>query len=105
MRCRLSLRLAIVAGSMAAIACVRRADPPKPIYPIRARFDCGDIVVPVVFEATFAVVTVPGRSLIVPQVIAASGARYAEAGVEFWNKGTEATLTIGDRVRMCREAR
>ncbi|MGD9924832.1 MAG: MliC family protein [Pseudorhodoplanes sp.] len=33
-----------------------------------------------------------GRALTLPQRLAASGARYAKAGVSFWIKGQDATL-------------
>ncbi len=35
-----------------------------------------------------------GRSLVLPQVRAASGARFEEGGVTFWNKGDEALLQV-----------
>jgi len=33
-----------------------------------------------------------GRSLVLPQRLSGSGARYAKGGVSFWIKGQEATL-------------
>ncbi|HWV54183.1 MliC family protein [Pseudorhodoplanes sp.] len=33
-----------------------------------------------------------GKSLVLPQRLSASGARYAKGGVSFWIKGQEATL-------------
>jgi membrane-bound inhibitor of C-type lysozyme len=33
--------------------------------------------------------------------MSASGARYAADDLEFWNKGSEATLTEGDAVTVC----
>ena len=39
-----------------------------------------------------AVVDLPARALTLPQVVAASGARYEGDGVVFWTKGTEAHL-------------
>ena len=35
-----------------------------------------------------------GRSLVLPQVRAASGARFEEGGVTFWNRGDEALLQV-----------
>ena len=35
-----------------------------------------------------------GRELTLPQVLSADGARYANAGIEFWIKGQSATLTM-----------
>lgn len=37
-----------------------------------------------------------GREMVLPQTISASGARYAEGSVVFWNKGNEAFLDLGD---------
>ena len=39
-----------------------------------------------------AFVQVDGKSLILPQRLAASGARYAKGGVTFWIKGNDAQL-------------
>jgi len=39
-----------------------------------------------------AFVQLDGKSLILPQRLAASGARYAKGGVTFWIKGNEAQL-------------
>jgi membrane-bound inhibitor of C-type lysozyme len=33
-----------------------------------------------------------GRAVVLPQRLAASGARYAKSGVSFWIKGLDATL-------------
>jgi len=68
----------------------------------RFMFDCGSGV-------TFAVRVVPGEATLfspralgaevvrLPQVNAASGARYAEGGVSYWNKGGLATFEIRER--------
>ena len=68
----------------------------------RFMFDCGNGV-------TFAVRTVPGEATLfapqalgaevirLPQVAAASGARYAEGGVSFASKGGLATFEIRER--------
>jgi membrane-bound inhibitor of C-type lysozyme len=42
-----------------------------------------------------------GRSLTLPQVVSADGGRYAAGDVEFWIKGTGATLTRGADVQTC----
>lgn len=45
----------------------------------------------------------PDRSVLLPQVAEASGARYAEADVGFWGKGINtAILTLGDEDVECR---
>ena len=38
-----------------------------------------------------------GRNLVLPQVRAASGARFEEGGVTFWNQGDEALLQVGSQ--------
>ncbi len=51
-----------------------------------------------------AVVTAGGRSYRLPHVPSASGARFAEAGVDLFTKGVEATLdgAAGAPYRACR---
>jgi len=46
--------------------------------------------------------TVDGVTRVLTQERAASGARYSGNGVEFWNKGDEALLTIGEERFMCK---
>jgi heat shock protein HslJ/membrane-bound inhibitor of C-type lysozyme len=41
------------------------------------------------------------KRFVLPRQRAASGARYASEDAEFWNKGDEAMLTIGDRRYTC----
>jgi membrane-bound inhibitor of C-type lysozyme len=40
----------------------------------------------------------PGRTLVLPQVPAASGARYQEGRTLFWNQGNEARFEIEGKV-------
>lgn len=64
---------------------------------VSANFRCGDLLAGAVFDnvAGELVLTVSARRLVLPQAMAASGARYAdELGNEFWNKGERATLTL-----------
>lgn len=59
-------------------------------------FQCGDERITATFDNTVNTVTLSadGQSLVLPQAMSGSGARYAdEKGNEFWNKGTNATLT------------
>jgi membrane-bound inhibitor of C-type lysozyme len=42
-----------------------------------------------------------GRELTLPQVMAADGGRYANAGIEFWIKGRSATLTMNGVKETC----
>lgn len=53
-------------------------------------------------EARFAndqvtIVLSDGRTFVLPQVVSASGARFADGIVEFWNKGDEAYLQLDGR--------
>ncbi len=54
-------------------------------------FTAAFLVSPDAVELKFA----DGAKLTLPHVISASGARYASATHEFWNKGDEATYTAG----------
>jgi membrane-bound inhibitor of C-type lysozyme len=59
-------------------------------------FQCGDERISAGFDNAAGNVTlsIGGQPLVLPQAVAASGARYADdKGNEFWNKGTNATLT------------
>ncbi len=40
-----------------------------------------------------AVITAAGRTYVLPQAVAASGSRYADGNVEYWEHQGEATLT------------
>jgi putative lipoprotein len=71
---------------------------------IVAHFRCGDLAVGARFvNARRELVLTPGpRRLVLPQVVAASGARYADAGGnEFWNKGDAATLVLDGQRHDC----
>ena len=68
------------------------------------RFECGEagqvefrFLGPETIE-----VTVAGERYIMPRQGAASGARYVGGGAEFWNKGDEALLVIGNRRYECK---
>ncbi len=43
----------------------------------------------------------PGRSVLLPAAVSASGARYAGAAGEFWDKGGQARVTLDGRQRDC----
>ena len=67
-------------------------------------WQCGDLRVASRFEPSPATVQLwwSGRNATLPQAMAASGARYAEAGNEFWTKGDTARLTLaGTEAREC----
>jgi membrane-bound inhibitor of C-type lysozyme len=57
------------------------------------------------FEAAFLTksvsVQLDGKGLILPQRLAASGARYSKSGVSLWIKGKKATLKRGGKTSDC----
>lgn len=65
-----------------------------------ATFQCGEDLVSGVFGLDEATLTVDGVEYLVPQVPAASGAKYegrdGQAPVLFWNSGDTAILKVGD---------
>lgn len=103
-----TLAIAVAGSLLLAGACTPTgappADPPaeaadeaSPPAAASAGFRCGDLLLGVDFDnaAETATLSWSGHRRVLPQVEAASGARYAdEAGNEFWNKGDEATLTL-----------
>jgi len=91
-----------------ASACAPGAEPPPaaaadagPLY----RYSCPDGFQ---FDARFgeevAVLTLNGTMTALPQVISASGARFAAGDILFWIKGNEARLELGSTVREACEA-
>lgn len=61
-------------------------------------FHCeSDYTFTVQFKGDTAVVTLPGRTVRLPQVVSGSGARYSDGDITFWNKGNTARLELGDR--------
>lgn len=101
------LTVLCLAGLLAAckpaaepVATPAPAEPAAPA-PVEAtvtavNFQCGDERISAAFDNTAGNVTlsIGGQPLVLPQAVAASGARYADdKGNEFWNKGSNATLT------------
>jgi membrane-bound inhibitor of C-type lysozyme len=59
------------------------------------QYSCEDgaqLSVAFVEQAKAAYVQLDGKSMILPQRLSASGARYKKSGVTFWIKGNEAQL-------------
>ena len=100
-------RLLLVVSCMAIVACggngarASQSDPgflpdPRPLartmvydcngYDFIARLGPGEIAI-----------WLPDRYLVLSQVRSASGTKYQEGDVEFWSKGDEAMLVVGDR--------
>ena len=57
-------------------------------------FRCGDTVVTVGFDGANARLRAGGQTRTLAPVPAASGARFAGEGAEFWSKGDRATVTL-----------
>ena len=92
------VRTTIIAlGIALQSACGREAA--APARPITAVFDCGGYAFTVRFEDESARLTLPDRTLVLPRAIAASGARYTDGVVTFWNKGDEALLELDGTTR------
>ena len=93
------------ASSAGADQVLPPATPAPASAPIAARFECDDITVDVVFDGAQATLTMPNRTVTLPQAVSASGARYTDGKTIFWNKGNEATFELDGRTRECRVRR
>ncbi len=82
-----------------------RRSAPQPAFPIDARFECDGLIVPVTFYQDRAALTLAEGEVTLPQAVSASGARYTDGRVTFWNKGSEATLESSGTTRTCRTVR
>lgn len=87
---------ALLLGAVLAVpAFVERTAPVAPQGGGVYVYTCpGDYRFAAQFMGDTALVTLPDRELRLPQVVAASGARYAADDVVFWIKGDEATLEM-----------
>ena len=101
---RWTVPVVISAAAIAALlaGCRRQETPPAPVtYPIRARFNCTDFIAVATFDRDRVTLALPTRELTLPVAVSGSGARYADATNEFWNKGDDATFTLEGRVYNC----
>ncbi|MFC1526454.1 COG3650 family protein [Candidatus Latescibacterota bacterium] len=121
-------RIAVWAAALALCACAARqegrtsaasgvelADGETPTHILRQRlegartfvYECGDGPSFVArIEGETAWLFLPGRTVSLPHVAAASGAQYEDEEILFWSKGGEAMLEIGDeQYRSCRNNR
>ncbi len=103
----MNLKLLIPACALVLAAC-KPAATPEPAAPaeepaapapttVLTHWQCGDARVSATFDNAAGNVSLSfdGESLVLPQAVSASGARYAdEQGNEFWNKGDSSTLTL-----------
>lgn len=65
-------------------------------------FRCGHERVLAHFRPGAVELVLAGRSWLLPAVVAASGARYAQGDDEFWSRGTEARLRLDGVSMSCR---
>jgi len=96
------LAAAVLAGCAQPLSHVGTPAPaPATVSGPTVTFQCGTTTVQTQFGEDAMSLTLDGRTLVLPQAMSASGARYAGLGpdgpVEFWNKGRQATLTAGPR--------
>ncbi|MGV3652600.1 MAG: MliC family protein [Noviherbaspirillum sp.] len=64
---------------------------------------CAGLAFPVAFKDDEVTLYLPDRTAVLPQVRAASGAKFQEGDILLWNKGNEALLEMGDkRYEKCR---
>jgi putative lipoprotein len=82
---------------------LKEATPAK--HPVAARFDCDTLALTATFHDDRVVIELPERSLTLPHVVSASGARYSDGPTTFWNKGREAAFEVDGRKQTCRERR
>jgi membrane-bound inhibitor of C-type lysozyme/uncharacterized membrane protein len=95
----LRLIRALAAALCVALVGCDGASPP-PVEPQARRtlvYDCDDLDLVVRQGKDDVTLHLPDRTVALPRVEAASGAKYAQGEVVFWSRGDEATLEIGDR--------
>jgi membrane-bound inhibitor of C-type lysozyme len=86
---RARLATVLAATTAVVVGCAR----PEPTAPRRVTFLCpgGTLLFATFFPDEDRMrLTVDGTDYDLPRLISASGARYGNAGVTFWNKGREA---------------
>ena len=99
-------RLCAVAPLLMLAACQSPGHAPDTKAPAAHvyAYQCGDLAVTGHFTLEQVTLDMGGKTLVLPQAMSASGARYADAqGNEFWGKGLkDATLTLaGEAPRTC----
>lgn len=83
-------------GSIAAFLPLLESETPMRVN--ETQWQCGKQRLTTRSAPGLAAVHHAGRVFSLPQVISASGARYADSGIEFWNKGDQARIEIDGRV-------
>ena len=91
----------LIAALCAALAACSSSDEPSNRDPVAAVFQCGEMEAEARFMHRRMALFLGGVAYPLQQAEAASGARYVGSDktrkIEFWNKGDEATLTVGER--------
>ena len=83
-------------GSIAPFEPLLTSEEPARIN--EAQWRCGEEIFTTRSAPGLAAIHHAGRVFALPQVISASGARYADAGIQFWNKGAAARIEIDGRI-------
>lgn len=95
------LSLAAAGLALLAAACSSSPEEATNSAPIDAVFNCGGSQVETHFMYRRMSLLLDGKAYALAQAESGSGARYVGSDgprkVEFWNKGSEATLTFGDK--------
>lgn len=98
--CRSALACLLATTALITAACSSSSEPSYS-DPIDTVFACGETRVEARFMNRRMALFMDGKAYALQQAESASGARYAGRdlgkAIEFWNKGSEATLTFGDR--------
>lgn len=96
--CRFALACMVAAAAVIA-AC--SSSEPTSENPTDAVFQCGGTRVEARFMNRRMALFIDGKAYALQQAESGSGARYTgrdmDKPIEFWNKGTEATLTFGSQ--------
>jgi membrane-bound inhibitor of C-type lysozyme/uncharacterized membrane protein len=101
----LTVCVALLLGACRQAPADPAAAPADATPPIAARFACDEVAVAATFHGDRVELQLPGRTLTLPQVIAASGARFSDGSNTFWNKGNDATFELDGRTQSCRQVR
>jgi putative lipoprotein len=89
-------------GAPAAVELLLLRSAP-PAGPRVVAYDCEGLSFRVELSAERARLLLPSGSRVLPQVPAASGAKYSDGAVTFWSRGEEASLALdGSEHRGCR---
>jgi len=93
------LRALLILAAAASGGCGARTEV-QAVAGRTATYQCGDAVITADFRDSGVELTLGDTTLRLPQVVAASGARYADdAGNEFWTQGNSALFTQAGQPR------